>query len=175
MDSTSEPPPESASGAIWAYRDDLAMLARRLCHDADRADDVAHSTLLRALGSNRPADEADLRRWLHRIAALECLAARRASRDRSLDDLVEHAFESSLPDEPLLDDDDVAAELDRVRAVLAAVERLPERSRTAFILHDGAGTPLDELATRLGTTVGGAKALVHRARAAVRKDLPRDL
>lgn len=175
MDSTSEPPPTSAHATIWAYREDLAALARRLCHDADRAEDIAHSALLRAAGSSRTPDVANLRRWLHRMAALECLAARRSSRDRSLEDLVEHALESSLPDEPLVDDEAVAAELERIRAVLAAVERLPERPRTALILHDGAGRGFEEVAALLGTTAGGAKALVHRARAAVRKDLPRDL
>lgn len=174
MDSPSEPEPQSASGTIWEYRDELARLARRLCHDANRAEDIAHSTLLRAIGANRSGEVADLRRWLHRIAALECLAARRGSRDRSLENLVEHALESSLPDEPPVDDD-LGADLDRVRAILAAVERLPDRSRTAFILRDGAGKSFDEIASLLGTTAGGAKALVHRARVAVRKDLPRDL
>lgn len=175
MESTPESGRETAPEAIWAYRDDLAALAGRLCRDPDRAEDVAHSALLRAAANRGCGEGADLRRWLHRIAALECLAARRIRRDPSLDALVEDALESPLPDEPIVDDAAVAAELDRVRAVLDAVECLPERSRTALILRDGAGAPLEEVAAVLGTTPGGAKALVHRARAAVRKSLPRDL
>ena len=175
MEQRSESEEEPTAESIWAYRDDVAALALRLCRDADRAEDVAHNALLRAAVNRRGGDAGDLRRWLHRMAALECLAARRIRRDPSLDALVESALESPLPDEPILDDAAIAAETDVIRAVLEAVEHLPERSRTALILRDGAGAPLDEVASVLGTTPGGAKALVHRARAAIRKSLPRTL
>lgn len=164
--------PRSHSGrdgdeeTIWAHREDLMDLARRLCRDTDQAEDVAHSTLVRAVAAGGIGSPGDVRRWLHRITALECLTARRARRQGSLEGLAE---------EPVFDGEAREAEEELRRRVLRAVAELPERPRTALLLRDGAGMPLEELAEILDTTPDGAKAMVYRARDTVRKRLPREL
>jgi RNA polymerase sigma-70 factor (ECF subfamily) len=167
---------EGVEDALWAYREDVAAFARILCRNPADAEDVAHAALVRAAGSAWRGDRQDLRLWLHRLAALECRAARKRRHDPSLERLIERvatADEDGCVEDvgalPVPDPAALTMELETRREVLAALDRLPERSRKALVLRDGAGAGLAEVAAALGTTPDAAKALVHRARAAVRR------
>lgn len=173
------PPAGGAGDVLWTYREDLAAFARTLCPDPGDAEDVAHDALIRAAGAVGGRAERDLRLWLHRLAALECHAARRRRHDPSLERLIERIVaDGGTGDEgtaPAPDPATLTVELETRREVLAALDRLPERSRNALLLRDGAGAALPEVATALGTTPEAAKALVHRARETLRKAVQRPI
>jgi RNA polymerase sigma-70 factor (ECF subfamily) len=52
-----------------------------------------------------------------------------------------------------------------------ALEHLPPRAREVFVLYDVEGFPHDEIADRLGITVGTSKSQLHRARMLLRPHL----
>jgi RNA polymerase sigma-70 factor (ECF subfamily) len=65
----------------------------------------------------------------------------------------------------------VALEGKRLGARLnAALEKLPEKQRAAFLLVRMEGLPHDQVARALETTVPSVKSLVHRALEALRKE-----
>jgi RNA polymerase sigma-70 factor (ECF subfamily) len=51
-----------------------------------------------------------------------------------------------------------------VRAVLAALQQLPEMDRTALLMRALDEMPYEEIADTLGITLAAAKVKVHRAR-----------
>lgn len=75
--------------------------------------------------------------------------------------------DSELPD-GLLDrfppPDVVAERNDDVRALLGAIQDLPDGERVAFLLRFQQEPPYDEIARILGTSLSAAKVRVHRAR-----------
>ena len=57
------------------------------------------------------------------------------------------------------------------RCIRGRVETLPESYRSVLALSELAGMTNAEIASALGTTEGAVKIRLHRARAALRKDL----
>ena len=84
----------------------------------------------------------------------------------------EEAPPLELPDE-IPDPEEIVIETERRRLVLQALQRLPERYQTALLLKDGEGMKEREIAAAMGLSVSAVKALLHRARLALRKELQR--
>lgn len=162
--------------AVWGYRDDVSRLARQLCRHREDAEDVAQSTLLKAV---QHLDgfrwEASLRTWLHRIATNECRMLRRRKAPASLDEMLEALATgeglAAEPPDPGPGLEELVAEAEARRHVVEAVARMPERYRTALLLKDGLGMRAEELARVMGTSVPAVKAVLHRARRALRREL----
>jgi RNA polymerase sigma-70 factor (ECF subfamily) len=53
----------------------------------------------------------------------------------------------------------------------AAVERLPERAREVYVLHDVEGFATEEIAARLGIAPATVRVQLHRARGQLRARL----
>jgi RNA polymerase sigma-70 factor (ECF subfamily) len=53
------------------------------------------------------------------------------------------------------------------------LQRLPERYQTVLLLKDGEGMKERDIAAAMGLSVSAVKALLHRARLALRKELQR--
>jgi RNA polymerase sigma-70 factor (ECF subfamily) len=166
----------ASAGAVWRYRDDVWRLARQLCRHREDAEDVTHSTLLKAaehLDGFRW--EASLRTWLHRIATNECRMLRRRKAPLSLDALLEEAATAEhRPAEPAAGEpgpEEAAAEAETRRRVLAALEALPDHYRTALLLKDGLGLRAEAVAQAMGVTVPAVRSILHRARSALRERL----
>ncbi len=162
--------------AVWRYRDDVWRLARQLCRHREDAEDVAQSTLLKAVQHLEGFRwEASLRTWLHRIATNECRMLRRRRTPASLDEMLESLATgeggAGEPPDPGPGPDELAAEAEARRLVVAALGGMPERYRTALLLKDGLGMRAEDLARAMGTSVPAAKAVLHRARRALRREL----
>jgi RNA polymerase sigma-70 factor (ECF subfamily) len=160
----------------------LLAVVRRILRDDDEARDVVQETFVaafRALPSF--AGDSRLSTWLHRIAvnaALMRLRRRSRAKEQSLEALLprfeddgHHAVEPvdwSTPHD--------AAELGQRRAIVrAAIDGLPETSRTVLLLRDVEELDTAEVAELLGITGNAVKIRVHRARQAVRTVLDRRL
>jgi RNA polymerase sigma-70 factor (ECF subfamily) len=144
------------------YRVALSLLR----HPAE-AEDVVQDVFLRVLQRRRQlAVVVDVRPWLVRIAWNLAIDRIRRLRPQQIDD----AFAASLvsADIPA---DQALAEAGRIRQVLAAMERLPQRERQALLL-----SAMDELSTAeigavLGRSESSVRSLLFRARAHLRQRL----
>jgi RNA polymerase sigma-70 factor (ECF subfamily) len=125
------------------------------------AEELVQETFLRAYRSLMAGDrEVHLRAWLYRIlqnAILDELR-RPAPCDGDLDDGRSATAEAAS---------EVALRREHVREVIADVVALPVRQRQALVGHVLEGLDHGEIAASLGTTVGGSKGLVCRARASL--------
>jgi RNA polymerase sigma factor (sigma-70 family) len=152
---------EPAFEAIVArYRRALLRYCSRLLPE-DRAEDAVQQTFVRAYDAMRGSEaELRLRPWLYRIAHNSAL---NALRDRGLrHEQLEDSFDG-------VERPDQALERNMgLRAVLGAVQDLPERQRDAILLRELGGRSYDEIATELGVTGGAVRQLLNRARNSVR-------
>lgn len=101
--------------------------------------------------------------WLYRLAINVCLARREQAgkrRERFRNDVI--ALETARAPRRSVDH---GMDLDR------AVDRLPDRARQVFVLHDVEGYKHREIAELLGIAVGTSKSQLHEARMALREHL----
>jgi RNA polymerase sigma-70 factor (ECF subfamily) len=153
---------DRAFDAIHArYQPRLVAYARQMMGGAHHdAEEVVQDAFVRALGALRADDRAmALKPWLYTIVRNRALDVLR--RPVRTTDLELHA--------PVLHDAsaDPHERMERAQALRALVDglrALPERQRDALVMHELDGVSHDAIARRLDVTVGGSKALVHRAR-----------
>jgi RNA polymerase sigma factor (sigma-70 family) len=127
---------------------------------AGRADDAVQQALINAHAAlSRTPDVRHLRSWLYRIAHNASLNMLRAIRDDAPLEALGAGGET--PHEAY-------ERTERLRSTLAAVRDLPERQRAALVLRELEGRSHEEIASALGTTTGGARQSLARARTAVR-------
>jgi RNA polymerase sigma-70 factor (ECF subfamily) len=141
-------------------RPDLHRYASRLVGSAVVGEDVVQDTLAKAFYALSLHPEVPaLRPWLFRIA-----------RNAAIDHIRRDARAPVREDDgPEVDTDDMPS-VDPlvVRAALQRFLSLPVRQRSAVILKDVLGEPLEEVAAHLDTSVEAVKALLVRGRAALR-------
>lgn len=153
------------------YAIELRAFARQRVHE-DEADDLVQEAYLRLVQQTTPEDLAYPRAFLWRTAANLAVDRQRrnAVRSRGRDPAVDLDALSS-PAASLEAGADAARQLDRVRAVLAA---LPPIHRDALVLGRVAGLGLDQVARRLGVSKKTAERSVSKALEALRDALDRE-
>lgn len=158
---------KAAFGKIVAqYHRLVISVTYRLCHDAELADDVAQDTFLRAwqrLPAFRPERDGSLRAWLCRIAHNRTIDHLRR---RKPHDAIEPDVATDAPG-PLhqLIARETSAE------VQAAIQRLPETSRTALILREYEEFSYAEIAAALDIPIGTVMSRLYHARRRLAQDL----
>jgi RNA polymerase sigma-70 factor (ECF subfamily) len=145
----------------------LYSLAHRMLGNAADAEDAVQDTFLvvhKRLDSFR--GEAALGTWLYRLAVNQCLdrlrsrAGRDAQATDSLDEPETTWQPSSRADRPV-------ERMDLKRAI----GKLPEGSRSVFVLHDVEGLEHREIGKLLGISEGTSKSQLHKARLRLREML----
>lgn len=127
------------------HRNDVARLAYRMLGANADLEDVIQEVFLqvhKSLADFR--GQSKFSTWLHRVTVNVVLMNRRAARSRpvfSHDGLSDH--EPDLGARP----DDEAARRERLAAFRRVLEKLPEKKRTVFVLHEIEGLPPVEIAT----------------------------
>lgn len=161
---------DAAFEAIVArYGPALTAFARALLdgrhHDAEEAVQDAFLRGITAL-RRHPRQHIVLKPWLYTITRNACLdRLRRHDRTVPLEPV------APVLADPRADPYAETARREELRLVVGGLARLPERQRTALVLHALEGRTHEELAVRLDVSVGGSKALVHRARHRLAADL----
>jgi RNA polymerase sigma-70 factor (ECF subfamily) len=135
-----------------AYEGSVYTLARRLTRTPEDAEDVLQETFLEICRSlSRWRGEGSLWGWVRQIAASKALMRYRREKLRATEVLDDDLAERT--------GDDVPLRLD----LEAALQRLPERTRTVVWLHDVEGMTHEEIAEQMGMTTSFSKSQLARA------------
>ena len=133
------------------HRSAVAAIAYRMLGPHADLEDVVQEVFLqvhRSLPDFR--GQAKFSTWLHRVAVNVVLMTRRRARSRPT-----YTSEEAARHEPAdiaTPDQDVARGR-RVRAFQGLLDKLSEKKRTVFVLHELEGMPPDEIATIVGCPV----------------------
>ncbi len=152
--------------ALALYHDDLVRFARSLTRTRDDAQDLVAETILASLESwHSVRDPAAFRVYLFRIA--HRIYMRQQLRRRLFHPWPETFDVASSDPQP-----DAATDAVLIRE---ALQRLPVRYRECLVLVDLLGWSLAEVVEAHGGSIGGVKARLFRARAALRKAYKGDI
>jgi RNA polymerase sigma-70 factor (ECF subfamily) len=155
------------------HLDMLYRIARRLTHDAGRAEDLVQETYLRAFRARDDFDlqECGIRPWLVRI--MHNLHFSRSQRERRqpvavddvhLDGAGPGSTTASLPLDP--------ASLDGMdERLVHAIDELPAEYRTALMLWAVEDFSYKEIAEAVEVPIGTVMSRLHRARAKLSEKL----
>jgi RNA polymerase sigma-70 factor, ECF subfamily len=138
------------------YAGDVRRFALYLCGDVVIADEITSDTFVRAWMAAGRIRQPTVKSYLFTIARNAYIDLwRRAARQTQLD---ENMLDTRISAQTQMEQ---SAE---VRAVLAALQQLPEMDRTVLLMRALDEMPYDEIAEALGIPVVTAKVKVHRAR-----------
>lgn len=156
------------------YNQRLYRIARAILRDAAEAEDVVQQAYVNAyLHLDQFAERARLSTWMTRIAVYEALARlRRRGRapEVEIDDTVEGSMPAPYGSTPL--DPERQAFSGEIRELLeAAVDALPERYRSVFVLREVEGLSTAETAESLDVSEETVKTRLHRGKAMLRETL----
>lgn len=141
------------------HRDDVYRAALAMLGSTHDADDVAQTTLVRALAAIRRRPPRDLRPWLLTIARNESVSLmRRRSRHAALD----------CAEIPTFGADQSLLTRVEARQLLEDMRALPERQRSALVLRELHELAYADVAGHLGVSEGAARQAVLKARASLR-------
>lgn len=155
-----------AAATFDPLRPRLVRVAYRMLGSVADAEDVVQDAFLRWMRTDRAAvrePEAFLRRTVTRL----CLDQMKSARARR-----ETYVGPWLP-EPMIDDDEDAADGDVTLPLMLALERLSPLERAAFLLHDVFGLGFEEVAATIQRDPTACRQLAARARSHVRDARPR--
>jgi RNA polymerase sigma-70 factor (ECF subfamily) len=174
---------------VERYQSMAYALALRMLGDPDAAADVTQDAFFSAYRAIASFSGSSFRAWLLRIVSNGCFDVFRA-RGRhptsSLDALLEGDLDggpgdgpspSAMPAaliDPAWDPERAALRAEQVRAIEAALLRLPADQRLAVILSDVQGLAYEEIARVMQTPLGTVKSRIARARAQLRVLLARE-
>jgi RNA polymerase sigma-70 factor (ECF subfamily) len=138
------------------YSGDVRRFALYLCGDPVMADEITSDTFARAWLAADRILQPTVKSYLFTIARNAYTdSLRRAARHTQLDE--------KMPDTRIGAQTRMEQGAE-VRAVLAALQQLPEIDRTVLLMRTLDEMPYEEIAETLGIAVVSAKVKVHRAR-----------
>jgi RNA polymerase sigma-70 factor (ECF subfamily) len=143
--------PRAFRELFLAHRQDVARLVFRMTGPSADIEDLVQETFLqvhRSIGDFR--GDARFSTWLYRLTVNVVLMHRRAAKSRP--QLFGEAAAPPPPDPELLPDEQVARKR-RVAAFYRLVDRLSEKKRTVFLLHELEGMSPADIATAVGAHV----------------------
>jgi RNA polymerase sigma-70 factor, ECF subfamily len=127
-----------------AHRSDVARLVHRMLGPSADLEDVIQEVFLQVHKSIRDfRGQARISTWLYRVTVNVVLMHRRAARSRPM--FVETAETHPALDASPLPDEQVARRA-RIRAFNRLLDRLSEKKRTVFVLHELEGLAPVEIA-----------------------------
>lgn len=161
---------------VEAYQHMVYNTVLNIIQQNEEAEDVAQEVFIQVyqnIGSFRA--ESKLSTWIYRIAITKSLDWQRKKKAKKRFSLIKQTlgFGIAEADEPVnfnhpgvqLDNKEQAATL------FKALNQLPDNQKAAFLLIKAEGLSYDETSAILNTTVKAVEALMHRAKANLKKIL----
>lgn len=139
--------------ALYArHRGDVARLVHRMMGPAPDAEDVLQEVFFQVHKSLKDfRGQSKFTTWLHRVTVNVVLMHRRSAKSRPV--LSEELpSDVSADHRSLLPDEEVDRRL-RTRAFLRLLDKLGDRKRTVFVLHELEGVSPQEIAEIVGAPV----------------------
>jgi RNA polymerase sigma factor (sigma-70 family) len=141
---------------VERYQKRIYYAARKMLHgDHDEADEIAQQTFVKAYDALKTfRGESQLYTWLYRITMNAVIQRSRKSKVRQfvgLDSIQEIAEEGMEPDGELL-------KSETTRLIEQAIETLPPKQQRVFMMRFYDELPYEDIASIVGTSVGGLKA-----------------
>ena len=134
------------------HRNDVARLVYRMLGARSDLDDVAQEVFFQVYKSLKDfRGQSKFSTWLHRVTVNVVLMHRRAARSRPV--YSEEAPPDITPDDDTLMPDEDADRRARVRAFSRLLDKLAEKKRVVFVLHELEGLPPTEIADIVGCPV----------------------
>jgi len=157
------------STLVQDYSGLLYRVALSLVRNTAEAEDVVQDVFLRVLQrKSELAHIAEIRPWLVRIAWNLAIDRTRKRRPDQMDEI----FAAGLVSRELAADDAVE-EADRIRRVLAGIERLPKPERQVLLLSAMEELSNAEIAAVAGKSESSVRSMLFRARARLRERMRR--
>jgi RNA polymerase sigma-70 factor (ECF subfamily) len=145
----------------------LYRIALSILRNPAEAEDVVQDVFLRVLERQpKLSDVVAIKPWLIRIAWNLAIDRRRKVRPDQMDDLFAASLVSAA-----LPADQALAETRRIRNVLDAIEKLPNRERQALLLSAIDDLSTAEIAAVIHKSESSVRSLLFRARAHLRQRL----
>lgn len=138
------------------YSIDVYRFALGLSGDPAWASDLTAETFVRALVSPNPIRLPTVKAYLFTIVRRLYLNA--WCKERRLTTLEDSLADGDAGPEQL------AERRDELRAILTALQELPEVDRAALLMRAGDELPYDVIASALGISLAAVKVKIHRAR-----------
>lgn len=160
---------------IERHRQKAYHIAFGFARDREEAKDLSQEAFLKAFAYLKKFDgRSSFYTWFYRIVVNVCLDYKRRAK-RTLAGEFDEADESQMepshqPARPLPLDQQVLAGQISIK-VDAALQTLPAKQRTAFILKNHQGLSIREIAEMMETAEGTVKVHLHRAVTALRQSL----
>lgn len=150
-------------------------IAFDFARDREEAKDLSQEAFLKAFVNLKNFDgRSSFYTWFYRILVNLCLDYKRRQKrvaTDEFDETVEHQMEAShQPKTPPSPDQHVFA-TQISRKVGIALQALPPKQRTAFILKNNQGLSIKEIAEMMQTAEGTVKVHLHRAVTSLRQRL----
>ena len=160
---------------VERHKQKAYYIAFDFSRDREDAKDLSQEAFLKAFTNLKNFDgRSSFYTWFYRILVNLCLDFKRRQKRTptdSFDETLESPMESSYePQKPPAPDQQVLAG-QFSRRIGEALEALPARQRTAFILKNHQGLSIKEIADLMETAEGTVKVHLHRAVTALRRSL----
>jgi len=161
---------EAFEELVRRYRNDVFALAYRFVRNREDAWDLSQEVFVKAHRALRQfRGDASFKTWLLRITANQSkdhLKKRRLD-TVPFDDALEPGHAAHRERGP----DHLAEAHELGEAILAALEKLPHKHRTAFVLREFEGLSYEEMAQAMGCNIGTVMSRLHHARRKLRHQL----
>jgi RNA polymerase sigma-70 factor (ECF subfamily) len=150
--------PDAFRVLFRAHRDAVARLVYRLMGHCSEHDDLVQEVFVQVFRSLKDfRGQAKLSTWIHRVTVNVVRMHRRAARSRPV--LSEEVADDYLTDDSVVLPDDELELRERIRAFRRLVDKLAEKKRVVFVLHD-----IEGMAPAAIAEIVGAPLLTVRTR-----------
>jgi len=141
---------------VERYQKRIYYAAKKMVHgNHDEADEIAQETFVKAYTALQSfRGESKLHTWLYRIMMNAAIQKSRKSKVRQFVDLasVEELAEQGM------ETDKTLLKSETTQLIEEAIETLPPKQQRVFMMRFYEELPYEEIATIVGTSVGGLKA-----------------
>lgn len=171
--------PEAFDEMVRSYQKRVYSLAYNLTHNQSDAEDVSQEVFLRVCNKiNTFLGKAAFSSWVYRITlnvSFMRLKSRKKIQQIPLDDVLpkyqEDGFHVGNVSDWSMKTDDVLLSSESRKIIQKAINQLPEKEKTVFVLRDIEGLPTEKVCDILELSVPAVKSRLHRSRLFLRKRL----